>query len=286
MNDFSRDLVDLMTVRPEGEGVFVGDTEPYGVPGRLFGGHFVAQALDAAFATIPEHKLAHSLHAYFHRTGDSSAPVRYVVDVLRDGRSFSARRVTATQAGEVVFSLSASFKARDADEFFQVPMPDVPDAETLAAEHAAAGRPEPSGPPTAGGRVRLVPASNAFKPREMLEAGEERSVHFRNWLRVLREGALTDRQAQLLIAFLSDGPLPFCSAVRHGDPFGTHQHLSLDHGVWFHRIGDPQGWMLFDATSVATADGRGLNDGRLFSSGGELIASIRQESLLRRLRDD
>ncbi len=283
MEDFSRDLADLLTVRRQGDD-YIGDTEPYGVPDRLYGGHFLAQGLSAAFATIPEAKLAHSLHAYFHKTGDSHQPITYKVDILRDGRSFSARRVTAYQKDEIVFSMSASFKLKDEDEFYQTPTEPFLSVEKTIELKKAEGFPTgANGPPTAGGRVEMWNTNNAFKSLDLLAEGEERSLNFENWSRVPREKPYSDRENQLLLAFVSDGPLPFCSAVLHGDLFGTHQHMSLDHSVWFHRLDDRREWARFNSIAVATADGRGLNDGCFYNEAGELLMSVRQESLLRRL---
>jgi acyl-CoA thioesterase II len=285
MSEYARGIVDLLTVRPSAKrNVFVGDTEPYGVPGRIYGGHFVAQSLSAVFATVDENRLTHSIHAYYHKTGDSGLPIHYGVETLRDGKSFSSRRVVATQNDDVVFSMAASLKLRDEDELFQSDMPQVVAPEIARAQREASGRPTPAGPPTAGGRVELEQTTNAFESQAELIDGEARSVDIRNWLRVLESEPLSDRQNQMMLAFISDGPLPFCAAILHGDPFGTHQHMSLDHTLWFHRTADVRQWTLFDAHCIATADGRGLNDGRLFSREGELLVSVRQESLLRRLR--
>lgn len=283
MDDFSRDLADLLTVRNQGDD-FVGDTEPYGVPDRLYGGHFLAQSLSAAFATVPEPKLAHSLHAYFHKTGDSHQPITYKVDILRDGRSFSTRRVTAYQKEEIVYSMSASFKLKDEDEFYQAPIePFLSVEETIELKTSEGFPTGASGPPTAGGRVEIWNTNNAFKSLDLLAEGESRSVNFENWSRVPRDKPYSDRENQMLFAFVSDGPLPFCSAVLHGDLFGTHQHMSLDHSIWFHRLGDRRAWARFNSIAVATADGRGLNDGGFYNEAGELLMSVRQESLLRRL---
>ena len=252
--DFSRDLVDLLTPRPLGDGNFEGDTEPYGVPGRLFGGHFLAQALAAAFGTVADDFLAHSLHASFHAMGDSRAPVRYAVRALRDGRSFVSRHVVAEQNDRVVFSMTASFKTRDVDECFQPAMPaDVPAPEALAARERQSRDDERIlAPPAAGGRVELVRVDNWFDPGFRERFDGTNAVPIRSWLRYPTTDELDARTQQLLLAFVSDGPLPFCSVILHGEPFGTHQHTSLDHGLWFHALPDVREWVLFDTASVAT----------------------------------
>ncbi len=288
MDDFSRNLVDLLSVRAgETESSFVGDTEPYGLPDRLYGGHFVAQALSAGFQTVQDDMLAHSLHAYFHKKGDNRAvPIQYEVITLRQGKSFASRHITASQHGETVFSMSASFKTRDEDEFFQPEMPEVKSPEQCRIEREAKGIESGGGPPGAGGRVEIETASNLFfSEEELAAAGEERSPQVRVWRRYPSETNLSQRDNQLILAFHSDGPLPFCSVIRHGLPFGTHQHMSLDHSVWFHQDSDATDWVLLDSESVATADGRGLNDCRVFNRAGTLVASVRQESLMRRLEE-
>lgn len=293
--DFSRDLVDLLTPRALGSGgsagsgaeQFEGDTEPYGVPGRLFGGHFLAQALAAGFATVGDGFLAHSLHATFHAMGDSTKPVRYAVRPLRDGRSFVSRHVIAEQGERVVFSMTASFKTRDVDERFQPTMPQGIASPAALAERERETRDDERilAPPAAGGRVDLVRVDNWFDPDFRAGIEDGAAVPIRSWLRYPSDQALDARTQQILLAFLSDGPLPFCSVILHGEPFGTHQHTSLDHALWFHAPPDVRDWVLFDSESVATGDGRGLNDGRLFARDGTLLASLRQESLMRPLRD-
>lgn len=289
MSEFSRDLVDLLTVREKDSGLFIGDTEAYGVSDRLYGGHFLAQSLSAGFQTVEAPKLAHSCHAYFHLKGDDDKQVEYQVETLREGRSFSSRRITARQNDQIVFSMTASFKTKDEDEFFQPPMPQVESLEDAIERRMKAGFGEAKGPPAAGGRIEIQPLYT-FKTRAELEEGEERSNRFQSWLRLAQFGEqrreLNERQQQLLQAFVSDGPMPFCSVILHGDHFGTHQHMSLDHSIWFHQPGDLNEWLLLDSVSVGTADGRGLNDGWLFSNDGKLLTSMRQESLMRKIKGE
>ncbi|MBL4681207.1 MAG: thioesterase family protein [Pseudomonadales bacterium] len=287
MTDFPRDLVDLLTVRKKEPEFYIGDVESY-VPQRLYGGHLVAQGLCAAFETVDEDKLAHSIHANYHKMGDTALPVEYQVEILKNGRSFSSRMIFARQNGDLVFSMTISFKKRDLDEFFQSMTPTAPPAEVAIETFVSLGGTVDGatrGGASAGGRILVYPLTNIFKPEEMFDIDEERSRIFQSWMRLPSERSLTDRQKQMLLVFISDGPLPGCSAAVFGDPHTTHQTMSLDHSIWLHQLGDLRDWVLFEASSIVTADGRGLNDGNLYSRDGKLLASIRQESLLRRLKN-
>jgi acyl-CoA thioesterase-2 len=273
-----RSLIDVMTPRPtEDPLVFVGDANPYGVIG-IYGGHFLAQALSVALATVEEPKLAHSLHAYFLRKGDPDEPIEYRVSVLRDGRGSSARSVAASQHGKVVFQMMASFKLGEAGDEHQVAAPDVPSAEALIAERESRGEPLFPFPPTQNGWTEFEWASPTF--REFIP---DRDPELRVWARVPGGEDLSERERQVVLAYISDVPIVFNSVLPYGLPFETHLVTSLDHSIWFHRPVDPAQWMLYDQRSTAAADGRGLNEGRLYGAGGELLMTCSQESMLRRM---
>lgn len=271
-------LIELLTPEPtDRPGVFLGVANPYGIMG-IYGGHFLGQALSAALATVEEPKQAHSLHAYFLRKGDPDVPIEYRVATLRDGRGSSTRSISAFQNDREAFHMAASFKLpEDGDEHQPLP-PDVPSAVELIAAREQRGEPPFPFPPAQNGWAEMEWASPSF--REYLP---DREPRLRGWMRTPGGAALSARERQVVVAFLSDVPIVFNSVLPYGLPFETHLVTSLDQSLWFHRAADPSEWMLFDQMSTAAVDGRGLNEGRIYGPAGELILSCVQESMLRRM---
>lgn len=275
----AQSLAELMAVESaEEEDHFLGQSEAYG-PIGVYGGHFVGQALAAGLATVEEPKLAHSVHCYFLRPGDPATPIRYAVTRMREGRGSDVRNIIAYQHSLPVFQMMASFKlAEDSDEH-QPTMPKVDDVETLLN----AGETQDSTfspPPTVKGRTEMVLASDHFIQPEFIQG---REAVLQVWMRCNSDVQLSDRAAQTVLAFLSDGTLMFNSVIPHGLPFQTHRLTSIDHAVWFHRRCDVTDWMLFDQHSSAAADGRGMNHGALFDRHGVLLMTAAQESMLRKM---
>lgn len=270
--------MDLLTPEPTGdEGVFTGLANPYGAMG-IYGGHFLAQALSSAFATVETPKLAHSLHAYFLRKGDPEVPIEYHVTTLRDGRGSSARSVSAFQHGQQAFHMMASFKLSEEGEEHQPTAPELPSAPELIAAREERGEPPFPFPPAQNGWTEMEWASPSF--REFIP---DREPRLRGYMRVPGGADLDERQRQVALVFLSDVPIVFNSVLPYGLPFETHMITSLDQSVWFHRGADPSQWMLFDQMSTAAADGRGMNEGRIYGPAGELLLTCAQESMLRRM---
>lgn len=273
----SLSLIEVMSVEPTGEtDSFVGPTENYGVIG-VYGGHFVGQALAAGLATVEEPKLAHSLHCYFLRPGNVEVPIQYQVMRLREGRGSDVRSITAIQNDHAVFQMIASFKLPEESDEHQPQMPDVEDAETILAREGGISF---SPPPTKEGRTEMVMASEHFMQPEFTPGREPK---LKMWTRCRADRDLTDREAQVSLAYLSDGTLMFNSVIPHGLPFQTHRLTSIDHAVWFHRNCDVKDWMLFDQHSSTVADGRGMNHGVLYDHEGNVVMTTAQESMLRRM---
>jgi acyl-CoA thioesterase-2 len=174
--------------------------------------------------------------------------------------------------------MTCSFKLPEAGDEHQAEMPVVENAETLQRAAAARGA-NFNPPPTTKGRVEMVLASAHFMQPEFI-AG--RAPELKAWMRCIDDRKLTEREAQTVLAFLSDGTLMFNSVIPHGLPFQTHRLTSIDHAAWFHRGCDVTQWMLFDQHSSAAADGRGMNHGTLFDGEGKLVMTAAQESMLRR----
>jgi acyl-CoA thioesterase-2 len=250
---------------------------------RVFGGQVAGQALVAAGRTVPDgaERPVHSLHAYFLRPGDPTIPIVYEVDRIRDGRSFTTRRVAAIQRGEAIFHLSASFHVPEEGVSHQVPMPDVPDPETLLtwrermAPYAKEmgpwyDRPRPIDLRYIGEPVRTVPTSNVRSPSHAV------------WLRA--DGKLADDPLlhACIVAYASDMTLLDTVMLPHGLIWeGNGLQVSLDHAMWFHRPLRADDWLLYTQSSPTAAGARGLAMGTIFTRDGDLAVSVVQEGLLR-----
>lgn len=243
-----------------------------------------AQALVAAGRTVPDDRLAHSLHAYFLRAGDPGAPIVYTVDRIRDGRSFTTRRVVAVQHGQPIFHLSASFQAYEEGLDHQTDMPAAPDPETLptAAEMLPRHLPEEIA-------TRLVEARAAVDLRYAEtppwgSVGEPREPRSQVWFRT--NGKLTDDPLLhvVLATYVSDMTLLDSVLLAHGRggwALGDVVGASLDHAMWFHRPFRADEWLLYDQESPTASGGRGLGQARIFTRDGKLAISVIQEGVVR-----
>ncbi|MGA5064882.1 acyl-CoA thioesterase II [Streptomyces exfoliatus] len=277
------DLLDLLDLEQIERDIFRGESRSALVP-RVFGGQVAAQALVAAGRTVPEDRLAHSLHAYFLRAGDPGAPIVYTVDRIRDGRSFTTRRVVAVQHGQPIFHLSASFQAYEAGLDHQTDMPAAPDPETLptAAEMLPRHLPEEIA-------TRLVEARAAVDLRYAEtppwgSVGEPREPRSQVWFRT--NGKLTDDPLLhvVLATYVSDMTLLDSVLLAHGRggwALGDVVGASLDHAMWFHRPFRADEWLLYDQESPTASGGRGLGQARIFTRDGKLAISVIQEGVVR-----
>ncbi|MXV95012.1 MAG: acyl-CoA thioesterase II [Gemmatimonadetes bacterium] len=277
-------LVALLDLEAIGGSTFVGRNRDLGA-GRIYGGQVLAQALVAARRTIPQaDREAHSLHAYFILEGDLAEPVTYFVDILRDGRSFVTRNVSALQHGRTIFTLSASFHRTESGLAHQLPMPDVPPPEELRPDLEVL-REEAHRIPQ-----RLRPVLTQDRPVDFRSVLEYRPFDprpvppvQRMWVSTM--GALGDAavQHQAALAYASDYGV-LATALR---PHGRHVRdpglmvASLDHSIWFHRPFRADEWLLYSMDSPVTHGGRGFARGTFFTRDGTLVASVAQEGLLR-----
>jgi acyl-CoA thioesterase II len=251
---------------------------------RVFGGQVAAQALMAAARTAPEGMAVHSMHSYFVRPGDTAVPIVYDVDRVRDGRSFSTRRVLARQHGRPIYGLTASFQVEEEGFDHQDPMPQVPspeDAFDVSAAMRAAGSERSEQWLREWSALELKHAGDTGPKGEL--DGKDHPSLVRYWIRVsdrLPDDELVHRAA---LTYISDMTLLGATLVVHGlHPTSTAvQAASLDHTVWFHRRFRADEWLLYDQMSPSAAGGRGLALGRLFSQDGRLVASVAQEGLIR-----
>jgi acyl-CoA thioesterase II len=247
---------------------------------RIFGGQVAAQALVAAGRTVDAERGVHSLHAYFLRAGDTGAPVVYQVERIRDGGSFSTRRVVAVQHGRPIFFMSASFQGAEAGLDHQDPMPrgvpgpdDLPDLEARIA----------TGHPVWSAVWRDWQAIDfrhvADSPFDGV--GDRTGAHSPVWIRAA-EPLPDDPLLQVcVLAYASDLTLLFSALGPHPVTPLDLQMASIDHAMWFHRPFRADEWLLYDQESPSASGGRGLARGRVFTRDGRLVASVVQEGLVR-----
>ncbi|MEU8518014.1 acyl-CoA thioesterase II [Streptomyces sp. NPDC048577] len=276
-------LLDLLDLERIEENIFRGQSRSAVVP-RVFGGQVAAQALVAAGRTVPGDRLAHSLHAYFLRPGDPGAPIVYTVDRIRDGRSFTTRRVVAVQHGQPIFHLSASFQADEEGLEHQYPMPSAPDPETLPTAAEMLPRYLP-----ADVAERLVQARGAVDLRYVDappwgSVGEPREPRSQVWFRT--NGKLADDPLLhvCLATYVSDMTLLDSVLLAHGRggwAVGDVVGASLDHAMWFHRPFRADEWLLYDQESPSASGGRGLGQARIYTQDGKLAISVIQEGVVR-----
>lgn len=281
-------LLALLDLEPLEVNIYRGHNRDLGT-GRVFGGQVFAQALVAARRTVEGPREAHSVHGYFILPGDLKAPIVYFVDRLRDGKSFTTRRVTAIQHGEAIFNLSASFHVHEEGRDHQNPMPDVPPPEELAPElqlirEMADRIPEPLRQVLTQDRpidFRPVAPIDPFKPVPPREP--VRHV----WFRVIGRLPHAVHLHQAALAYASDYGLLTTALQPHGLSFRsrTLQLASLDHALWLHRPFRVDDWLLYAMDSPSAAGARGFTRGMIYSRDGRLVASVAQEGLIRERTD-
>jgi acyl-CoA thioesterase II len=249
---------------------------------RVFGGQVAGQALVAAARTVGADRPVHSLHAYFLRPGDPAVPILYDVDRIRDGRSFTTRRVVAIQHGRAIFNLAASFHTPEPGLDHQLPMPSAPPPESLPtwAERWAPWaddlgdwyhRPRPID-------TRWVDAPAPFERRDHPGRATQQV-----WLRA--DGTLADDPVlhTCVVTYASDMTLLDTTLLPHGvsGDEGRIMMASLDHAMWFHRAFRADAWLLYDQDTPSSSGGLGLGRGSIFTADGTLVASVVQEGLIR-----
>jgi acyl-CoA thioesterase-2 len=273
------DLLDLETIEVD---IFRGK-QPVESMQRVFGGQVAGQALVAAGRTVPTDRPVHSLHAYFLRPGDPSIPIVYEVDRIRDGRSFTTRRVVAVQHGKPIFNLSASFQVAEEGLSHEVSMPVVPDPETLPTLVEVL-QPYIHEPDTAWiARPRPIDLRYVGDPPRIAKTTANREPRNDVWMRA--DGTLPDDPLLqvCLVAFASDMTLLDSTLRTHGRSWGPSDVVgaSIDHAMWFHRPFRADEWFLYSQASPWTGGGRGLATGQIFTREGHLAVSVVQEGLIR-----
>ncbi|MCJ8323895.1 MAG: acyl-CoA thioesterase II [Rhizobiales bacterium] len=256
---------------------------------RVFGGQVIGQALVAARHTVKamqfeNDRLTHSLHGYFLRAGDPSVPIVYEVDPVRDGKSFSTRRVVAIQHGKAIFSMIASFQKHEHGLTHQIDMPDVPLPDTLPSEAELKAKyldKLPKNMQIYWSRER--PIEMRHVESRYISANASKKPAQNVWFRASSKLPDDVDIHQAVLAFASDFSLLDTSLIAHGtsifDP--KMQVASLDHAIWFHRPFKADDWLLYSQDSPSSSGARGFNRGSIFNLNGELVASTAQEGLIR-----
>jgi acyl-CoA thioesterase-2 len=279
------ELVDLLDLEALEVNLYRG-VSPHEERLRVFGGQVAAQSLVAAGRTVAEGKglerPVHSLHAYFLRPGDPKIPILYQVDRIRDGRSFTTRRVAAVQRGEPIFHLSASFHVPETGVSHQERIPQVPDPETLPT-WAEAMAPYAAELGEWIHRPRPIDVRHVGEPmrRSPIDPTAARPPSHQMWLRA--DGRVADDPLlhACLVAYASDMTLLDTIMLPHGQIWKEGIQVSLDHAMWFHRDFRADEWLLYDQYSPTAAAARGLATGTIFTRDGRLAISVVQEGLLR-----
>ena len=283
MKESLKSLLDLLDLEQIENNIFRGRS-PEDRQQRVFGGQVAGQALVAAGRTVPVNRPVHSLHAYFIRPGDPLVPLVYTVDRVRDGRSFTTRRVLAVQHGETIFSLSASFQVPEDGPAYQEPMLDAPGP----GESAAAGPVTSAAQAWYDEFLRRFPVEVRFPEADgpawlTIMRGEKGPPRQRFWVRSrqpLPDDPLVHVSA---VTYVSDLFLISSAMPPHGLATGGRSvsAASLDHAVWFHAPFRFDDWLFYDQSSTWAAGARALCRGLLFDRSGRLVASVMQEGMIR-----
>ena len=283
VNETLKELLDLLDLEQIEVNIFRGRS-PAERQQRVFGGQVAGQALVAAGRTVQPDRTVHSMHAYFIRPGDPSVPIVYDVDRVRDGRSFTTRRVTAIQHGKAIFALSASFQKPESGPEHHAAMPDAPDPETLPLMRDRMAK--VFGEEIADRFLRRRPFDVRHATALTWEAAKDpalRSPESRVWLRV--DGELPDDPLLhvCLMTYASDMTLLDTVLLNHGLAWGDNRTMgaSLDHAMWFHKPFRADQWLLYAQDTPVAAGARGLARGEVFTRDGDLVVSVVQEGLIR-----
>ncbi len=251
---------------------------------RVYGGQVIGQALVAASRTVDASRMAHSLHGYFLRAGDTSIPILYTVDRIRDGKSFTTRRVMAIQNGKAIFTMSISFQVAEEGLTHQLDMPDAPDPDKLIDDDQLRAEQAKSWPheyqdafdSSSAIQIRSVDPVDLINPTPT-------APNQMCWMKTREQLPDDPRLHQCVLAYLSDWSLLDTATRPHAISYvqDNVQVASLDHAMWFHRPFRADEWLLYVQDSPAASGSRGFNRGLIYAMDGSLVASATQEGLMR-----
>ncbi|MBD2784760.1 acyl-CoA thioesterase II [Xenorhabdus sp. DI] len=284
MSQTLQNLINLIHLEKIEEGIYRGQSEDLGFP-QVFGGQVIGQALYAAKQTVVNDRMIHSFHSYFLRPGDSHKPIVYDVEILRDGKSFSARRVSAIQNGQPIFYMTASFQGDEESFEHQNTMPLVPPPEELESQEEIIKKMANSLPTKLKKafsipplEMRLVPLQNQSDHSFQVPV---RYVWFRS------NGKMPDDPLihHCLLGYASDFNFLPTALQPHGVKFmeKNMQIATIDHSMWYHRPFNMDEWLLYSIESPSASGARGFVRGHIYNRAGVLIASAVQEGVIRKL---
>lgn len=287
MNSALDQLVSLLGMETIEENLFRGASQDLGFR-QLFGGQVLGQALSAASQTVDASRPANSLHGYFLRPGDATKPVIYHVERLRDGGTFSTRRVTAIQSGQPIFTCSASFHQHEEGFRHQSPMPDVPPPEDLISEEVLS--PRLAKFLSKENREKILRAKSIeTRPVRILDPlTPEISEPIKQiWFKPTGSLPQTPELHKFILTYASDFSILTTSLIPHGASiWQPHMQIaSLDHAIWFHEEICLDDWLLYTTESPWADHARGFALGSIYTRDGRLVASVAQEGLIRQRSD-
>jgi acyl-CoA thioesterase-2 len=279
-----KSLLDILTLEKKDTHHFVGQNYKTAW-GRVFGGQVLGQSLHAAYQTVPEDRKVHSMHGYFILGGSIDVPIKYEVDIIRDGGSFTTRRVVAFQNEKAIFNMSASFQLKQEGVDHQISMPNVLPPEELMNSHKQIEQFKAVIPDTYKRYKAFLPKIFEFKPVDnMLTKLVKNSPPFDNiWFKTTEKLASNIPLQHQLLAYASDYNILRPASMPHREFLNSKEvfYTSLDHALWFHRDFDISDWLLYAIDSPSASNSRGFSRGSIFDSKGNLIASVAQEGLMR-----
>ena len=279
-----RELLNLIRLEKFSETKFIGQNYPASW-GRIFGGQILAQSLNAAYQTVPENRIAHSLHGYFILMGDIDLPVEYEVDRIRDGNSFTTRRVVAYQNGKAIFNMAASFQKNESGVDHQIDAPNILPPEVLTSDMQQVERIKYKNPNYYKSLKKAQLKMFDIKPVEIMSHIETKNAipYSHVWLKTKEMIRMGLPEKQQLLAFSSDINLIATATKPHREQINQKPVFiaSIDHAMWFHRDFEIDDWFLYAMDSPSASSARGFTRGSIFSKSGTLIASVSQEGLIR-----
>ncbi len=279
-----KELIELLTLEQLDDQIFIGQN--YLAPwGRVFGGQVLAQSLHAAYRTVPEDRIAHSMHGYFILGGNLDYPITYEVDTIRNGGSFTTRRVVAKQNGRAIFNMAASFQLKQEGADHQISMPNIVSPENLSTSLEQIEALKELDPKIYQRLKMVLPEVFSFKTvdRIVKKLSKNGSPYNNIWVKTTEPFEAELPMRQQILAYMSDynllttATLPHREALNKGNTF----YASLDHAIWFHREIDFDDWLLYAMDSPSASNARGFARGSVFNKNGTLIASVAQEGLMR-----
>ena len=280
-------LINLLTLEKIDDHLFRGNN--YKTPWkRVFGGQVLGQALHAAYQTVPADRFAHSMHGYFILAGDVDTPIHYEVDTIRNGGSFTTRRVVAMQKGKAIFNMAASFQLRQEGFDHQISMPNVLPPDVLLPDIEQIRALKKTAPDLHKRMTSVHPNAIEFRPVEKPDPTNPNPGRpYRHvWMKAKEKMDLDLPMQHQILAYASDYNLLTTAILPHRGNVDRANifFASLDHALWFHRDFRIDDWLLLAVDSPSASNARGFCRGSIFDQNGILIASVAQEGLMREMK--